>query len=369
MPTQRDYYEVLGVPRGASDADIKRAYRELARTHHPDVVREKDKASAEARFKQINEAYAVLSDADKRARYDRFGTVETPSGFGGFAGDGFTDIFDLFFGGGATQRRTGPERGADLRFDLTVPLEEVLAGVEREISFSHLGRCEVCGGAGSADRSGPSTCPDCKGSGQIRIARSTMLGHFVSTTTCARCGGTGGVIANPCSSCKGRGRKEMRRRLKVKVPAGVENGTRLRYAGMGEAGERGGPSGDLYVFVSTPPHEIFERAGADLRCLTTISFSQAALGGKLEVEALDGPATIDIPAGTQPQTTFRVPGRGLPRVHGGGRGDLYVDVAIRVPTKLTRMQKELLAEFARAGGEDLEAKGFFKKVKEAFGGE
>lgn len=368
MPVQRDYYEVLGVARGASDAAIKKAYRELARKLHPDVVSDKDKTPAEARFKEINEAYAVLSDPEKRARYDRFGSAGPQPGFG-FGGEGFGDIFDLFFGGGVGRRRAGPERGADLRYDLEVSLQDALNGAEREISFTYLGRCDVCRGNGSADGSPPSQCPECRGSGQVRTVRNTMLGQFVATSTCANCGGTGGVITNPCRSCRGRGRKEQHRKLKVHVPAGVEDQTRLRYADAGEAGERGGPNGDLYVYLTVRPHDVFERRGPDLRCDTAISFTQAALGATLEIEGLDGPVTVQIPAGTQTGTTFRVGGRGLPRMRGGGRGDLFVDVQVRVPTKLTRKQKEILAEFARAGGEDVEDKGFFEKVKEAFGGE
>lgn len=369
MPTQRDYYEVLGVSRTASDAEIKRAYRHLARQHHPDVVHEREKSSAETRFKEINEAYTVLSDQNKRAQYDRFGTVHPqagPSGFSDFSP--FNDIFDAFFSG-AAGRRAGPARGADLRYDVGVSLEEVLEGVEREIKFEHLGLCDACGGTGSANKSRPATCPDCRGTGQVRSVRNTLLGQFMSTGPCQRCGGTGGVVVDPCKACRGQGRREISRRLTVKIPPGVEDGTRLRYAGMGEAGERGGTSGDLYIFVSVLEHDVFERHGADIHCETAVSFTQAALGAKLEIEGLDREEELELPPGTQNGTRFRIPGRGLPRMRGAGRGDLLVDVSVRVPTKLTKKQRELLEAFARSGGEDVHDRSFFKKVKEAFGGE
>ena len=367
MAAHRDYYEVLGVARSASAADIKRAYRNLARRHHPDVVSAGDKAAAESHFKEINEAYAVLSDAQRRANYDRFGHADIPggAGFGDFSP--FGDLFEAFFGG--ARPRAQVQRGADLRYDLGVTLEEVLSGSEREISFNHLATCDVCAGTGSVDKTAPATCPQCRGSGHVRSMRNTMLGQFVTTTTCPRCGGTGGVITNPCHSCAGRGRREKRQKVSVRVPAGVEEGTRLRYAGHGEAGERGAPSGDLYVFVSIEPHETFERDGADLHCQTDVSFTQAALGARLEVEGLDGTASLELPAGTQSGTRFRIPGRGLPRMRGSGRGDLIVDVNVAVPTRLTRKQRELLEEYARSGGEAVPEASLFKKVKRALGNE
>jgi len=365
VPTQKDYYEVLGVSRSASDDDIKRAYRTLARRHHPDVVRDGDKAAAETQFKQINEAYTVLSDSRKRAHYDRFGHdagTAAPGGFGfGFGGgEGVGDIFDMFFGGGfGATRRQGPAAGSDLRYDLHIDLQDVLTGVEREITYSHLSVCEVCRGLGSADGQRPSTCPDCRGSGQLRSARQTALGQFVTTVACIRCGGSGAVVTNPCRACKGEGRREQQRRLSVKIPAGVEEGTRLRYSGLGEAGERGAVPGDLYVYVGVRPHDVFERDGANLHCETGVSFTQAALGAKLEIEGLDGSATVDLPAGSQNGTRLRIPGRGLPGPRGHGRGDLIVDANVRVPTKLTRKQRELLEAFAQAGGEEVEPRGWF----------
>ncbi len=369
MPTQHDYYEVLGISKSASDDEIKRAYRDLARRAHPDVVHDDDKKHAETRFKAINEAYSVLSDPNKRAHYDRFGSVDGLfGGPGGFAGAGVGDIFDFFFGGGMHERR-GPARGSDLRYDLEIDLAEVLAGGEHTISFTHLARCETCKGSGSADSREPLDCPDCKGTGELRHARNTMLGQFITSAPCVRCGGTGKIVRNPCKHCHGRGRAEHKQSMTVNVPPGADDGTRIRYSAMGEAGERGGPSGDLYVYVSIAPHEIFQRHGADLHCQTAISFTQAAMGATLEIEALDGMATVKIPAGTQTGTTFRIGGRGVPKMRSHHCGDLVVDVRVAVPTKLTRKQREILEEFARAGGEEVEDGDLFKKARKAFGSE
>lgn len=375
MPTRQDLYEILGVARGASDDEIKKAYRALARRHHPDVARGGDKSDAEAKFKQINHAYEVLSDPAKRAQYDHFGTVGNGAGAGaggfGFGGDGIGDIFDMFFSAaaGGTRRPSGPQSGADLRYDLEISLEDVLHGAEREISFDHLGPCDECAATGSASKAKPVVCRDCGGSGQLRAVRNTPLGQFVTSAPCARCGGSGHVIADPCKACHGRGRRELRRRVTIKIPSGVESGNRLRFSGQGEAGERGAHAGDLYVYFQVRPHDIFEREGADLRCETTISFTQAALGAKLEIDAIDGPAVLDVSPGTQPGATIRISGRGLPKQRSGARGDLLVDVGLRVPGKLTRKQKELLQEFARAGGDEVDDKGFISKIKGAFGGD
>jgi molecular chaperone DnaJ len=372
VSTSRDLYEVLGVARDASDDDIKKAYRSLARKHHPDVVRDGSKADAESNFKKINEAYSVLSDADKRSHYDRFGSVPGAAGgpASGPSGEGIGDIFDLFFGAASAggRRRAGPPRGADLRYDIEITFEDVLKGHERQIKFKRLARCNACRGSGSADGHGPVICPDCKGNGQLRAVRQTPIGQFVASAPCVRCGGTGGVIANPCKTCKGSGRRDELQQTDVKVPPGVEEGSRVKFAGFGEAGERGGANGDLYVYINIKPHDVFERDGADLHCDTAISFTQAALGAKIELDALDGKATIDLPPGTQNGATFRISGRGLPRMRPGGRGDLIVNAFVRVPKQLTRKQRELLEEFARAGGDDFEEKGFLKKVKDAFGG-
>lgn len=369
MPPKQDFYQTLGLSKGASDAEVKRAYRELARKLHPDVVDAKERAAAESRFKEINEAYGVLSDPAKRAQYDAFGFVPGGSSSAGPTVGDVSDLFDVFFGGMSGPRRgAGPTRGADLRYQLEISLEDVLHGAEREITFNFLGRCETCDGTGSSDRSAPARCPQCGGAGQVRSARSTILGQFVTSTTCPRCHGSGTIVTKPCKTCAGHGRHEQRQRVSVRIPKGIEDGTRLRYQGYGESGERGAQSGDLYVFVAVRPHDVFERDGADLHCSTAVSFTQAALGATLEIETLDGTAELNLPAGAQHGSRYRIPNRGLPHLRGSGRGDLYVDVEVRVPTKLTKKQRELLVEFARAGGEDIsEDKTFVRKVKEAFG--
>lgn len=373
MPAQTDLYDILGVARGASDDEIKQAYRALARKFHPDVVRDGNKTEIETKFKQINQAYEILSDPSKRAHYDRFGTTGGPAGAqGGFGfGDGIGDIFDMFFGGAGARRSSGSQPGADLRYDLQITLEEVLRGGEREIAFNQLGPCEVCASTGSASKAKPTMCRDCSGSGQLRAVRDTPLGRFVTSAPCARCGGSGQVIADPCKSCGGKGRHDSRRKVNITIPKGVETGNHMRFSGQGEAGERGAAAGDLFVYFSVKPHDIFEREGPHLRCETTVSFTQAVLGAKLEIDALDGPAVLQLTPGTQPGTTFRIAGRGLPspRGRGAARGDLLVDVGLRVPRSLTRKQRDLLEEFARAGGDEVDGKGFISKIKEAFGAE
>ncbi|MGH7755133.1 MAG: molecular chaperone DnaJ [Vulcanimicrobiaceae bacterium] len=367
VPT--DYYAVLGVEKDASEAEIKSAYRSLARRYHPDVA--DDKAQAESHFKQINEAYEVLSDAEKRQTYDRFGTAQAPgAGFGGFGQtDGFGDIFDLFFNGartGASRPTTGPQRGADLRYDLEISLQESFTGIEREISFQHLGVCETCSGNGARPGTSPTTCDRCGGSGVMRSVRQSPLGQFVTQATCNLCAGEGRLITTPCETCRGRGRVERLRTLSVKVPAGVDDGSRIRLSGNGEAGSRGGPTGDLYVYLRVAAHERFRRDGLHLFIEHPISFTQAALGAQLEVESIDGPASLTIAPGVQQGTVFHVRGRGMPAVRGGGRGDLIVTVHIVVPTKLSRKERELLEEFARLGGDRIDERSFLDRFKDAF---
>jgi molecular chaperone DnaJ len=372
MPT-KDYYELLGVTRSASPDEIKRAYRTLARTHHPDVAQ--DKAQAEHRFKEINEAYEVLSDPQKRAQYDRFGTVTGPQGggdfgFGGFGPAGFGDIFDMFFGdmrtAGAQPRRSGPQRGSDLRYDLEITLDEAFAGTTKEIQFSHLAQCETCKGSGAEPGSLIVACDRCAGSGVMRTVRQTPLGQFVTQTTCNKCGGEGTVIAHPCPTCHGRGRHEVERKLTVKVPAGVDDGSRIRIAGNGEAGIRGGPAGDLYVYLSIAPHPLFKRDGLDTYVDIPVSFPQATLGAAIEIPSLEGQLPLTIPAGTQTGTTLRLRGRGMPSVRGSQRGDHHVTLHVIIPTKLNKRQRELLEEYSRAGGDAVEEKSFFDRVKDAF---
>jgi molecular chaperone DnaJ len=370
MPT-KDYYETLGVARDATPDDIKRAYRTLARTHHPDVA--DDKAAAEHHFKDINEAYEVLSDPQKRAQYDRFGTVGAPGGgdfgFGGFGPAGFGDIFDMFFGdarAAAQPRRHGPQRGSDLRYDLEITLEEAFAGTTKEIQFNHLAQCETCKGSGATPGSLIVACDRCAGSGIMRTVRQTPLGQFVTQTTCAHCNGEGHVVSQPCEACSGRGRREIERKLTVKVPAGVDDGSRIRIAGNGEAGIRGGPAGDLYVYLGVRPHALFKREGLDTYVDIPISFPQASLGAGVSVPSLEGDLQLTIPAGTQSGTRHRLRGHGMPSVRGTQRGDHHVTVHVVIPTKLNKRQRELLEEYAQAGGDNIEEKSFFERVKEAF---
>ncbi len=368
-----DYYTVLGVGREASESDIKRAYRALALKFHPDVAQ--DKVSAEKHFKEINEAYEVLSDSAKRQQYDRFGTVSNGAGApgpGGFAqGEGIGDIFDMFFGGGAggrggAARTQGPQRGADLRYDLQITLEDAYAGVERELSFNHLAQCDTCHGSGAEPGTLVTRCDRCNGSGTMRSVRQTPLGQFVTQTTCTKCNGEGTIVPSPCNVCRGRGLVEKHRSLTVKIPAGVDDGSRIRVSGSGEGGTRGGPSGDLYVYISIAAHERFKREGANLYVDVPISFTQAALGHNLEVESLGGPAAVTVAAGTQSGTTFRVRGKGMPAIRGSTHGDLFATVHVLVPTKLSRRERELLEEYASIGGDDVDDRSFFERVKDAF---
>lgn len=373
---KRDYYEVLGVARNASADEIKKAYRKLARQYHPDA--NPDDPDAEAKFKEISEAYVVLSDPEKRANYDRFGHAGVDGqGFGGFGGfgdfGGLGDIFEMFFGGG-TRRRTGPERGPDIRTDLEITLKEAAFGLERDIKIPRVETCSTCGGTGAAAGTRPRTCPACDGTGQVQFAQSTPFGRIVQSRTCDRCRGTGQVIEKPCPTCHGAGQVRKSRSIKVKVPPGVDNGTRLRLAGEGEAGLRGGPPGDLYVYIHVKPHRFFKREGDDLICEVPISFAQAALGDELEVPTLEGSTRLRIPEGTQTGTVFRIKGKGIPHVNGYGRGDQHVRVKVVTPSKLSERQKELLKEFARLGGEQLQSPGytgeksFFEKMRDAFMG-
>ncbi len=376
MPAERkrDYYEVLGVNRGAGEEDLKKAYRRLAVQCHPD--RNPGDKQAEERFKEINEAYQVLSDPEKRGQYDRFGHAafqgQQGAGFGGFDfsqgfEEVFSDIFGDFFGAGRGRSRSRSRRGEDLRYDLEVEFEEAARGTEKVVKFQRLMTCEDCNGArarGGAE--GVKTCPNCRGTGQVR----TQQGFFSIATTCGQCRGEGMVISDPCPKCQGQGRIRKPVSLSVRIPPGVDNGSRLKLRGEGEAGFGGGPAGDLYVVVHVKEHALFVRQDNDIVIEVPVSFPQAALGSEIDVPTLDGKMNVKIPAGTQSGKVFRLKGKGFTDLHGYGRGDQLVRITVETPRRLSGKQRELLEEFARASGEDVNhplSKGFVDKLKEMFG--
>jgi molecular chaperone DnaJ len=359
---KRDYYEVLGVERNASDTEIKKAFRQLARQYHPDV--NPGNKAAEEKFKEINEAYEILSDAEKRRRYDQFGHAgNDPNGFGGFSGfgggfggagdfgGGFGDIFEMFFGQQG-QRNRGPQQGADLRLDLEIAFEEAAFGVEKDIELPRFEKCSTCQGSGAKPGTQPTKCAKCQGTGQVKIVQKTPLGHFQTIKTCPECGGEGQVISSPCPDCKGKGRVNKVRKLHIKIPAGVDNGSRIRLAGEGEPGQKGGSDGDLYVYISVKSHHVFVRHGVDLAMEMPVTFIQAALGDVIKVPTLEGKAELKIPEGTQTHTVLRLRGQGIPHLRGSGRGDLHVKIVIVTPTKLDAEQKKVLREFAKLSGQD-----------------
>ncbi len=371
MP-KRDYYDTLGLQRGASDSDLKAAYRKLAMKHHPD--RNPGDKHCEQRFKEINEAYEVLKDPDKRAAYDRFGHAAFEHGMGGgAAGFGadfastFADIFDDFFGmGRRAGRGTGRERGADLRYNMEITLEESYHGKSAELRIPTSIICEVCSGTGAKSGTKPKPCPTCGGYGRVRHAQ----GFFTLERTCLACQGRGQVIDDPCPACAGAGRVTRERTLSVNIPPGVEDGTRIRLGGEGEAGLRGGPAGDLYIFLSITTHDFFQRDGADLHCRVPISMVTAALGGEFEVPTIDGGKTrVKVPEGTQSGRRFRLGAKGMPVLRSKQMGDMYVQVIVETPQKLTKRQRELLAEFETLSSKEThpESAGFFGRVKEFFG--
>jgi molecular chaperone DnaJ len=378
MAAKRDYYEVLGVEKGASDADIKKAYRKLAKQYHPDV--NQDDKSAEGKFKEANEAYEILSDPQKKAQYDQFGHAGTdPNGFGGggFNGDfdfgGIGDIFETFFGGSGmgsrTRTRNGPQKGADLKYAMEIAFEEAAFGIEKDINISRMETCVTCTGTGAKPGTSASTCKHCNGTGQTQVKQSTPFGQFVNVKTCDVCRGEGKIITDPCTSCGGKGKVKKPVKLKINIPAGIDDGQTISLRGEGEPGSKGGPSGDLFISIRVKSHALFQRQGNDVVCEIPITFAQAALGVELEVPTLDGRVKYSIPEGTQTGSVFRLKSKGIPFIRGNGRGDQYVKVNVEVPKRLNDKQKNLLREFAEMSGDDSheQRKGFFDKMKDAFG--
>ncbi|MDQ0204281.1 molecular chaperone DnaJ [Pectinatus haikarae] len=381
MSEKRDYYEVLGVSKDATEADIKKAFRKMARKYHPDLNKDNAK-EAEEKFKEANEAYEVLSDSQKRAQYDQFGHAAFEGGggggaggFGGFGGFGdgssdFGDIFDAFFGGGGRSggRRQGPQRGDDLRYNLEIDFEEAAFGKEAELTIPRTEECKTCHGSGAAPGTQPEECPKCHGTGQVQEVHNTPFGRMVNARTCDRCGGTGKIVKKPCPDCRGEGHTRIRRKINVKIPAGVDDNSRIRVSGGGEAGDRGGSPGDLYVYITVRPHKIFHRNGNDVICEVPVSFVQASLGDKIEVPTLDGKVEISVPAGIQSGTILRMKGKGIAYLRGNGRGDQHVKVKVLTPQKLTSRQKELLREFADEKNENVnpEQKSWQDKIKQFF---
>ena len=358
-----NYYAILGVSRDADEAELKRAYRKLARMHHPD--RNPGDKAAEERFKEVSEAYTILSDPDKRAHYDRFGTAPGPaSGDAGF-GTIFEDLFEGFFGGGERGRRSHARRGEHLQYNLEITLEEAASGIDTKLQIPRHETCDACRGTGAQPGSKPETCTSCRGQGQVRFSQ----GFLTVARPCPTCGGEGQILKNPCKECRGQGRQRKERLLTVTIPGGVEDGNQLRLSGEGEGGIHGGPAGDLYVVIHVKPHEIFLRRGPDLLCELPITFPQAALGSEVEVPVLGGKATLTVPAGTQPGEQIRLRGKGMPHLRGRGHGDAVYQVAIEVPTRLTARQRELLEELHQSSKDDSGPliSGWLDRMKKLFG--
>ena len=383
MAEKRDYYEVLGLQKGASDEEIKRAFRKMAMKYHPDK-NPGDKA-AEEKFKEINEAYSVLSDPDKKNKYDRFGHAGVDpnagfgggaGGFGGFGAGGFEDIFDMFggmfgggFGGQSSQRRNnGPRKGRDLQKAITITFEEAAFGTKKELQISKFVTCSTCKGEGTRPGTSKKTCPKCNGTGQVSQVQRTPFGQFQSVTQCDQCGGTGKINETPCDDCKGTGKVRKTVKISVDIPAGVDNESVIPIRGQGEPGTNGGPNGDLYIVITVRPHRVFQRKGSDLYLEIPISFDQAALGADIIVPTLEGKVSYKVPAGTQPGTTFRLKGKGVKNLRNDRMGDLYVKVNLEVPTKLSHKQKKAIEEMGRAVTEDCYQKksSFTERMRELF---
>lgn len=360
-----DLYGILEVDKTASEAEIKKSYRKLARQYHPDVNKD---AGAEDKFKKIQRAYEILSTPEKKARYDQFGVADDSAsgsgfgggfeGFSGFGGGaagfgGFDDIFDAFFGGSGGRRgQRGPRQGEDLRYDFELNLEEAAEGLEKELEIYHMESCSKCSGSGAQEGTSKTTCGQCNGAGQVRTVQRTMLGNFSQVSTCPACHGEGSVIKNPCTNCHGKGIEKRKKKLRVNIPEGVSHGSKIRIAGEGNHGEGGGPAGDLYLFISVTRHRYFERDGDDLHLDLTLQMTQAILGTDIDVPLLKGTASLKIPAGTQNNTVFKLKGKGIPHLKGYGRGDLFVRVHVDVPKSLSGKEKTLVKELASLLGED-----------------
>ena len=374
---KRDYYEVLGVSRGASEDEIKKAYKKMARKYHPDL-NPGDK-TAEEKFKEVNEAYEALSDADKKARYDQYGHagVDPNFGAGGFGGgfDGsfdFGDLGDIFgsffgggFGGGRRTNPNAPQRGESIRMSIAISFEEAAFGCEKAVTVERYETCDTCHGNGCAPGTSPEVCPDCHGTGTVQVRRQTPMGVFATSSPCPKCGGKGRIIHQPCKDCRGSGMVRKKKTIQASIPAGIDNGQTISIRGQGNAGKNGGPAGDLLITITVRPHELFRREGTSVLCEAPITFTQAVLGAELEIPTIDGKVKYTLPEGTQSGTTFRLKGKGIPSINGRGRGDQYVTVYIETPKNLNKEQKEALKKFAETMGESNyeEQKKFFKKFK------
>ena len=378
LAEKRDYYEVLGVDKSASPDEIKKAYRKLAKKYHPDLNPGDKAKEAEEKFKEASEAYEILSDEEKKQRYDQFGHagVDPNAGAGGYGGygdfggfGGFEDIFSSFFGGGGQSRRApnAPQRGRDLRYSIDLTFEQACFGCEIELNVNRMETCDTCGGNGAEPGTSASTCSVCHGTGQVTTVQRTMFGNIQSSRPCSSCGGTGKVISSPCKSCHGDGIVRKSRKVKVKVPAGIDNEQIIPLRGQADAGKNGGPAGDLLIITRVKDHKLFERQGFDILCDFPITFVEAALGAEIEVPTIDGKVKYDIPEGTQSGTVFRLKGKGVPRLHGGGsRGDQYVKIKVEIPKNLNDKQKDILRQFADTvePAKYKERKSFFDKMKE-----
>ncbi len=376
MAEKRDYYEVLEIERSATEVEIKRAYRKLARKYHPDINKDD---GAEERFKEINEAYEVLANGERRAAYDRFGHAGASAGmgggdpFGGFAGSPFSDLFDSFFGGAAGGRPSAPPRGSDIQVSINLTFEEAVFGTEKDVEVDRLETCDVCHGTRMKDGKQPQTCSNCGGSGEVRRVQQTILGQFMTSGPCPTCHGEGVIITDPCDACRGRGRRRQYRTISVTVPAGVDDNATLRLTGQGEdaPGGRGGQPGNLYVKVHVKTHKVFERHGKAIHSQVGINVAQASLGDEVEILTIDGPVMFRIPAGTQSGQQFRLREKGVPDLRGGARGDQIVTIQVVTPQQLTEDQRALFEELAASLGSDIQqqpnSKGFFGRMKDAFG--